>query len=190
MSTSKKEIKILVLGNPGVGKNTFIGQGSYKKFTGVADWLTRRLSVEGKLRTVKLWNGSQGGERFSSLGNRAEFYKSFDGCILLYDITSTNSFSALESWKNEFCILRGIKDVTRYPLLIVGNKLDLEVQRTVQYHEAAEWCLQNGNLSFQEISANSSPVDPILEEIIRSVDILDQESLKINQEKTCKCLIF
>jgi len=41
-----------------------------------------------------------GQERFQSLGQA--FYRGADICILVFDLTKTDSFEALDAWRDEF----------------------------------------------------------------------------------------
>ncbi len=50
----------------------------------------------------KIWD-TAGQERFQSLG--VAFYRGADCCVLVYDVTSNNSFKSLDSWRDEFLIV-------------------------------------------------------------------------------------
>lgn len=52
--------------------------------------------------------------------------KSFSGCILVYDVTKTNSFQKLETWIEEL-ELNTNQNIAK---MVVGNKIDLP-NRTV-----------------------------------------------------------
>jgi GTPase SAR1 family protein len=47
--------------------------------------------------------GTAGQERFQSLG--VSFYRGADSCVLVYDVTSTDSFRSLDAWRDEFLIV-------------------------------------------------------------------------------------
>lgn len=53
------------------------------------------------LTPPQLWD-TAGQERFQSLG--VAFYRGADCCVLVYDVNSTKSFEALDSWRDEFLI--------------------------------------------------------------------------------------
>ena len=55
-----------------------------------------------KVITLQIWD-TAGQERFQSLG--VAFYRGADCCVLVYDVTSANSFRALDSWRDEFLIV-------------------------------------------------------------------------------------
>ena len=46
-----------------------------------------------------------------------------------------------------------IGDEREFPFLVLGNKLDLEEFRQIKLKKALEFCYQNGNMIFMEVSA-------------------------------------
>ena len=73
----------------------------YKATIG-ADFLTKDITLEdGRQVTLQIWD-TAGQERFQSLG--VAFYRGADACVLVYDVTSQNSFKTLETWRDEFLI--------------------------------------------------------------------------------------
>ena len=85
----KKLLKVIILGDSGVGKTSLMNQYVNKKFTSQykatigADFLTKELMIEDKLVTMQIWD-TAGQERFQSLG--MAFYRGADACVLVYDI--------------------------------------------------------------------------------------------------------
>ncbi|KAJ2795127.1 hypothetical protein H4R20_005985 [Coemansia guatemalensis] len=62
------------------------------------------------------------------------YYRGANAVVLVYDITSENSFKDIEAWVKE---LRQNIDVDNTVLLLVGNKLDLApAKRQVEYARA------------------------------------------------------
>ena len=73
--------------------------------------------------TPQIWD-TAGQERFQSLG--VAFYRGADCCVLVYDVTSTNTFKTLDSWRDEFLIQASPRDPENFPFVVIGNKVDLE----------------------------------------------------------------
>ena len=71
----------------------------------------------------QIWD-TAGQERFQSLG--VAFYRGADCCILVYDVTSANSFRSLDSWRDEFLIQASPRDPDHFPFVVIGNKIDLD----------------------------------------------------------------
>jgi len=139
MSGRKKVLlKIIILGDSGVGKTSLLNQYISKKFdtrykaTIGADFMTKDLDVDGTLVTLQIWD-TAGQERFQSLGSA--FYRGADACILVFDLTSTESFQHLDSWHDEFVIQAG----PNKDFVLIGNKSDLEDKRTVLQKAARGW---------------------------------------------------
>ena len=124
----------------------------YKATIG-ADFLTKEVMIDDKLVTLQIWD-TAGQERFQSLG--VAFYRGADCCVLMYDITATKSFESLSSWKDEFLNQSNPKDPENFPFVVIGNKLDREPERKVATAKSSQWCKNNGNLPFYEVSAKDA----------------------------------
>ena len=99
---------------------------------------------------TQIWD-TAGQERFQSLGT--SFYRGADCCILVYDITQPKSFEAIGKWKDAFITNAGLADPVGFPFLLMGNKLDQELERRVPSSKGVNWCKQNGGITFLETSA-------------------------------------
>ncbi|KAK4689445.1 hypothetical protein P7C73_g649, partial [Tremellales sp. Uapishka_1] len=77
-----------------------------------------------------------------------EAYGGAAGAILVYDITSRQSFANLSRWLTDCRALASPHLV----VVLVGNKLDREEEREVDYVEGSRWAQENG-LLFVEVSS-------------------------------------
>ncbi|CAF1162100.1 unnamed protein product [Didymodactylos carnosus] len=133
MATRKKVLlKVIILGDSGVGKTSLMNQFVNRKFTN-----QYKATIAGQ-------------ERFQSLG--VAFYRGADCCVLCYDVTAPNSFKALESWRDEFLIQSGPRDPENFPFVVIGNKIDLE-NRVIQTRKAQSWCQDKNSIPYFETSA-------------------------------------
>ena len=94
---------------------------------------------------VKIWD-SIGSERFYYYVGAI---KCSHGIILTYDITSRESFEALNQWINR---IKDGQDISIFPIVIVGCKFDLEDKREVSTEEGKKFA-EKYNLTFFETSA-------------------------------------
>ena len=94
---------------------------------------------------VKIWD-SIGSERFYYYVGAIKCY---NGIILTYDITSRESFEALNQWINR---IKDGQDISIFPIVIVGCKFDLEDKRKVSTEEGKKFA-EKYNLTFFETSA-------------------------------------
>jgi len=159
MSTRKKILlKVIILGDSGVGKTSLMNQYVNKKFSNQykatigADFLTKEVMVDERLVTVQIWD-TAGQERFQSLG--VAFYRGSDCCILVYDVNVAQSFEHLDSWREEFLSQAAPRDPEKFPFVVIGNKIDLEHQRVVSNKRATAWC-QSKNIPYFETSAKEA----------------------------------
>ena len=51
---------------------------------------------------------------------------------MVYDITNIASFEHLNTWKEEFLAQASLKDPENFPFVLLGNKVDKEIDRKVQ----------------------------------------------------------
>ncbi|TEB25362.1 putative GTPase [Coprinellus micaceus] len=146
-------LKVIILGDSGVGKTSLMNQYVNKRFSNQykatigADFLTKSVDVEDQQVTIQLWD-TAGQERFQSLG--VAFYRGADCCVLVFDVNSSKSFQALESWRDEFLIQASPNDPEEFPFVVLGNKVDVSQKR------AMTWCQAKGNLPYFETSAKEA----------------------------------
>jgi len=160
MSTTRRKLllKVLILGDSGAGKTSLMNQYVNKKFSNQykatigADFLTKDVMIDDRLVTMQIWD-TAGQERFQSLG--VAFYRGADCCVLVYDVTSPNSFKSLDSWRDEFLIQASPRDPESFPFVLLGNKIDLE-NRQVSTKRAQTWCQSKNEMPYFEVSAKEA----------------------------------
>ena len=120
----------------------------------------------------------------------------------MYDITSTKSFESLNSWKEEFLTQSNPKDPENFPFVAIGNKLDKEQERKVSTAKASQWCKNNNNLPFFEVSAKDAiNVDDAFSTIARNAlaqvkeeevfqPSIDLKAKRKTENKKGCCVIF
>ncbi|XP_020592133.1 ras-related protein Rab7-like isoform X2 [Phalaenopsis equestris] len=148
-SRRRSLIKVIVLGDSGVGKTSLMNQYVQKRFiqqykaTIGADFVTKE---------VQIWD-TAGQERFQSLG--VAFYRGADCCILVYDINVLRSFDNLDNWHDDFLKQASLTKPDKFPFILLGNKVDVDGgnSRVVSEKKAREWCASKGNIPYFETSA-------------------------------------
>jgi len=159
MPTPKKFLlKVIILGDSGVGKTSLMNMYVNKKFSNQykatigADFLTKEVTVKERLVTMQIWD-TAGQERFQSLG--VAFYRGADSCVLVFDVNVSKSFENLDSWRDEFLIQAGPRDPDNFPFVVLGNKVDLQDARLVSKRRADQWCKSKGDIPYFETSAKT-----------------------------------
>jgi len=160
MSNHKRVLlKVIILGDSGVGKTSLMNQWVNKKFTNQykatigADFLIKEVMLDNTLVTMQSWD-TAGQERFQSLG--VAFYRGADACVLVFDVNDGQSFEHLDSWRDEFLIQAAPRSPDTFPFIVLGNKIDLENQRVVSQKRAMAWCQSKGDIPYFETSAKES----------------------------------
>lgn len=135
MSGRKKTLlKVIILGDLGVGKTSLMQQFVNNKFSHLykatigADFLTKDLVIDGKNVALQIWD-TAGQERFQSLG--VAFYRGADCCVLCYDVTNEKSLNSLASWKDEFLVQSNVANPQDFPFIIIGNKIDVDENKKI-----------------------------------------------------------
>lgn len=98
------------------------------------NWLNRALqtmSCNTQLFLHQIWD-TAGTERFHSLGTA--LYRGAHCCLLVFDVTSSVSFDALDVWKKEFLVQACPSDPTAFPFIVLGNKIDLDHREVSQLY--------------------------------------------------------
>jgi len=155
-STSEYDylFKILLLGTQGVGKSSLLGRfadneflDTYRTTVGV-DFKIRTVDIDDKVVKLQLWD-TAGQERFKTVTNT--YFRGAHGVIVVYDVTDPKSFSQINDyWLNEIEMHAPPNAV----LMIVGNKIDLEEDRSVDQRKAKEFAKSKDAL-FLETSAKA-----------------------------------
>jgi len=152
---------MVLIGDGGVGKTSLVSMyknkffaDDYKLTIGV-DILTKLVpDVKGpdeKIYDVMLQTKDIGGQaRFA--GIRDIFYMGANGALLVYDITRYKSYEHMENWLDE--LRHGVEygKVVDVPVVVIGNKVDLEEVRAVSREEAQAWAEERG-FGYVETSA-------------------------------------
>lgn len=143
--------KILIIGDTHVGKSNLLIRFAENQFhdsfqpTIGVDFKIKSVIYEGVPIKLQLWD-TAGQERFRNITN--SYYKGAHGILIVYDITSHNSFQNVDLWLEE-AEKHGAGSLAK---ILIGNKSDLEENRQVEKEEANRKA-QDNNLAFMETSA-------------------------------------
>ena len=129
-----RSLKVLLLGETKVGKTCIIERYVGKEFNtnmqstiGVSCFY-KEVEVEKEKFTLNLWDVA-GQEKFHSLTKL--YFRGAQGCFIVYDIFNRDSFNKLERWFNKVA-----EDI---PIILVGNKIDIEGKRIVSEKEGKDF---------------------------------------------------
>ncbi len=146
--------KMIVIGDPGVGKSCLSGRAIKDKYEGEYaptigfEFLTYTVKIEDKVIKLQVWD-TCGQEMYRSL--ITNFYRNASLAMMVYSIDSKESFIHINTWLKEVR-LQSHPDVK---IILIGNKKDLEDKREVTVEEAQKYKEENQLLYFEETSAKT-----------------------------------
>ena len=130
--------KMIVIGDPGVGKSCLTGRALKNEFdqkyapTIGFEFLTYNVNIQDKVIKLQIWD-TCGQEMYRSL--ITNFYRNSSLAMMVYSIDSKESFEHINVWLKEVKV-HSNPDIK---IILIGNKCDLEEKRQVSYKEAKQF---------------------------------------------------
>ena len=163
--------KVLLLGDSSVGKTCFLLRYCDKTFqeahlsTIGLDYRLKSMTLNNE-KNIKLqiWD-TAGQDRFRALTKN--YYKGANGIILIYDISTTQTFENVKVWINQ------IKEEANANVIIylVGNKIDLPKDKRTVSEEEGQKLADEYKFLFKEASAKEGTnVNEIFQELVEKID--------------------
>ncbi|KAL4896056.1 ras family-domain-containing protein [Aspergillus ambiguus] len=183
----QREYHIVVLGAGGVGKSCLTAQfvqnvwiESYDPT--IEDSYRKQIEVDGRQCILEILD-TAGTEQFTAM--RELYMKQGQGFLLVFSITSMSSLNELSELREQ--IIR-IKDDEKVPIVIVGNKSDLEEDRAVPRARAFALSQTWGSAPYYETSARRrANVNEVFIDLCRQIIRKDtQGSGKVPETQTRK----
>lgn len=162
------EYKIVVVGGGGVGKSALTIQFIQSQFVDeydptIEDSYRKQCVIDGETALLDVLD-TAGQEEYSAM--REQYMRTGEGFLLVYSITSRSSFEEIRTFHQQ--ILR-VKDRDRFPVVLVGNKCDLENERVVGYHEGEEMARQFGCKFWETSARNKIHVEESYYSLVREI---------------------
>ena len=179
------EYKIVVVGGGGVGKSALTIQFIQNHFIQeydptIEDSYRKQVCIDGETCLMDILD-TAGQDEYSAM--RDQYMRTGQGFVLIYAITSRGSFDETKAFHDQ--ILR-VKDCDYVPLVLCGNKCDIENERQVSTIEGQELA-KKFNCIFLETSAKTRiNVDELFFNIVREIKKFNLKTLPI-QTKKIKC---
>ena len=125
---TKNELKIIVVGNSGTGKTSFVNKWIKNTFdenykaTIVSEFSYKIVDYKDKSYKIQLWDlaGMDQNICITKI-----FSKDSHGCIVLSDITDEKTLNECIKWKNTIDETTKFLDGTNIPAILIRNKVDL-----------------------------------------------------------------
>ena len=164
-------VKFIIVGDSSVGKSNILLRFSRNIFdpghqaTLGIDFANKHLFDNNIHYLVQVWD-TAGQENFRSV-TRA-YYKASAVAMVVYDITSEESFQHIQEW------IKDCKDLApkTVQLILVGNKSELEESRVISTQRGEELAKENKMLFFETSALNGNGVEEAFQ---KSIEIVDQK---------------
>lgn len=160
---------MVVLGAGGVGKSSItvqFVQGVYIESYDptIEDSYRKQIEVDGRACDLEILD-TAGVAQFTAM--RELYIKSGKGFLLVYSVTDENSLKELLALREQ--VLR-IKDSDNVPMVLVGNKCDLEEDRVLSIEDGVKVSQDWGLVPFYETSAMyKTNVDEAFIDVVRQI---------------------
>ncbi|XP_046543859.1 EF-hand calcium-binding domain-containing protein 4B-like isoform X3 [Haliotis rubra] len=164
-SGPERIFKVVFVGDSGVGKSSFIYRFCHSNFkqtfsaTIGVDFQIKTMMSEGKLIALQLWD-TAGQERFRSITK--QYFRKADGVIVMYDVTSENSFINIRNWMNS--VKEGVDEDA--VIVVVGNKMDLtedDNKRVIKTKDGIKFADEHDALFYESSAKLGSGVKETME---------------------------
>ncbi|GMH12768.1 hypothetical protein Nepgr_014609 [Nepenthes gracilis] len=148
-------IKLLLIGDSGVGKSCLLLRFSDGSFTtsfittiGI-DFKIRTIELDGKRIKLQIWD-TAGQERFRTI--TTAYYRGAMGILLVYDVTDESSFNNIGNW------IRNIEQHASDNVnkILVGNKADMDESKRAVPTSKGQALADEYGIKFFETSAKTN----------------------------------
>jgi len=149
-----ENLKLCVVGGGGVGKSSITVLFVKSEFVieynpTIQDSFLKRVHVDSKPAVLDILD-TAGQEEFSGL--RSSYMRVGQGFLIVYSVTNRSTFEEACQFREQIMRVHDRPDV---PMILVGNKCDLETEREVSIHEGRALAKSLG-CGFIECSAKMS----------------------------------
>lgn len=183
-------LHLVVIGPPQVGKSAVTFRFSYDNFIPdheptVEDFWSKEKVVDGETLHLEILD-TAGLEEFNNL-DFGNWVSGKDGILLVYCINKRTTWTDIRDKHYKNC--EEELDGKLPPTIVIGNKKDLEEQRSVQKNEVQSKCDEWGNVMFEETSAKTD--EQVVESFVRLIrQILVSKKLYKKKSDKSFCTIL
>ncbi|XP_031169583.1 ras and EF-hand domain-containing protein isoform X2 [Sander lucioperca] len=164
--------KVVLVGNSSVGKTSLLRsfcEGRFHPSTTATvgiDYSVKTLTLDNMQVAMQLWD-TAGQERYRSITK--QFFRKADGVVVMYDVTVGESFKAVQPW------LTNVQEAAGegIPILLLGNKMDMDGDREVSFKEAEQLAYENKVMFFEVSAYTATNVTESLTQLARV--LMEQE---------------
>ena len=174
--------KIVLIGDSGVGKTNLLGRYLKKEYkeetkaTVGVEFGEKKYELNGLKIKAQIWD-TAGQERYKAITSM--YYKGAKGALIVFDLSSKNTFQNVEKWYNE---IKKTAD-PNINLILIGNKSDLKDKRQISTEEG-ENKAKEMNVAYLETSAlNCDNVDKAFDALIEAISNKMKKEMEAEEEE-------
>ncbi|KAK1343682.1 hypothetical protein QTO34_014235 [Cnephaeus nilssonii] len=191
-----EKYRLVVVGGGGVGKSALTIQFIQSYFVTdydptMEDSYTKQCVIDDRAARLDILD-TAGQEAFGAM--REQYMRTGEGFLLVFSVTDRGSFEEISKFQRQ--ILR-VKDRDEFPMILIGNKADLDHQRQVT--QEGQQLAGQLKVTYMEASAKiRMNVDQAFHELVRVIRKFQEQECPPSPEPTrkgkdkkgCRCVIF
>ncbi|XP_034552932.1 ras-related protein Rab-25b [Notolabrus celidotus] len=160
--------KVVLIGESGVGKSNLLARFTKNEFnhdsrtTIGVEFSSRTVQLGGFTIKAQIWD-TAGLERYRAI--TSAYYRGAVGALLVFDITKHLTYESAERWLKELYEHADPNIV----VMLVGNKSDLESERSVPTEEARDFAEKNGLLYLETSALESTNVEAAFNNVLTEI---------------------
>jgi len=149
------EHAVVVFGAAGVGKTACIFRYIQSVFVAdydptIEDCHRKQVEIDNEPVVLLIYD-TAGQEDLRAIHDT--YYRRGQGFILVYSVIDRDSFNSIDSFLDNIARAKDVNDTNDIPVVVVGNKCDLELVRAVSADEAQERSEKRWKHPTMEVSA-------------------------------------
>ena len=174
--------RVVVFGSGGVGKSALTvrfvsGQFVAKYDPTIEDFFRKEIDVDGSPSVLEILDTADL-EQFASM--RDLYIKNGQGFLLVYSILNTQTFTDVQPMRDS---ISRVKGVPTSPMILIGNKCDMERERAVPIRDGEALGREWGCPFFETSAKTRYNVTEAFTEIVRQIN------KKLQKEEGCCVLL-
>lgn len=193
MTDLRSTYSIVVVGGGGVGKSAVTIQFVQSHFIieydpTIEDSYRKQFSVDGVVCMLELLD-TAGQEEFTAM--RDQYMRTGKGFLCVFAINSRSSFDEISNiFIPQIFMAKDWENDVSHPILIVGNKADMEEERKVLAIEGTNLALRYSTKYVETSAKTRKNIDETFSEMVRIIQKCDPEKKHSVKKINKKCLIL
>jgi len=162
------EYKCVIVGAGGVGKSALTIQLIQGHFVDeydptIEDSYRKQVTIDNETCLLDVLD-TAGQEEYSAM--RDQYMRTGQGFILTYAITSRQSYDEMNVFRDQ---IHRVKDADHVPIVLAGNKCDLEDERQITKQEAADLAKQWAVPMYETSALARINVEEVFFDLVREI---------------------